>query len=76
MSILGDIEDGVKKVESEFVAAEHFVVKEVSSVESRIMVDLSHVEEVCEAWLTKNAPSLTGDVVAMKADFLGMLKGA
>jgi len=75
MSILGDIEDGIKKAEAEVEAGEHFVVRTIHTDETRIMVDLSHVEDTVETWLNKNATSLTGDVVAMKADFLAMLKG-
>ncbi len=76
MSILGDIKDGIAKAESEVEAGENFIVKTVHTDETIIHVKLSHVEDTVEAWLTKNATSLTGDVTAMKADFLAMLKGA
>ncbi len=76
MSILGDIEDGIKKTEQEIEQGAHFIVKDVTTLERKIMVDLSHVEDTFEAWATKNAASLTGDLVTMKADFLALLKGA
>lgn len=76
MSILGDIEDGIKKTEQEIEQGAHFIVKDVTTLERKIMVELSHVEATFETWATKNAASLTGDLVTMKADFLSMLKGA
>ena len=76
MSILGEIEDGIKKTEQEIEAGVHFIVKDVTTLERKIMVDLSHVEDTFEEWATKNAANLTGDLVTMKADFLSILKGA
>ena len=76
MSILGDIKDGIEKVENEVESGENFLVRTVHTDETIIHVKLSHVEDTVEAWLTKNATSLTGDLEAMKADFLAMLKGA
>lgn len=76
MSILGDIKDGVEKVENEVEAGENFVVRTVRTDETIIHVKLSHVEATVEVWLAKNAPALTGDVAVMKTDFLAMLKGA
>ncbi len=75
MSILGDIEDGIKVVQEDAASVAHFIVKAYHTDETRIMVDLQHVEDTVETWLNKNAPSVTGDLVAMKADFLSMLKG-
>ncbi len=75
MSILGDIEDGIKKTEQEIEAGVHFIVKDVTTMERKIMVELSHVEATFETWFKDVETNLTGDAVALKEKFLTLLKG-
>ena len=75
MSILGDIEDGIKKTEQEIEQGAHFIVKDVTTLERKIMVDLSHVEATFDVWMKDVETSITGDTVILKERFLSLLKG-